>query len=109
MLISENSDFSISDTHSSSTTSIPTLRRSTRVHKAPIILHDYVCHLSTHDISEKQQWCNLVSFNNIAPHMVLNANAIFSEPTSYEDAATNPRWITVIMKFKLCNKITLRK
>lgn len=78
---------------------IPTvIRRSTRIIKAPVQLNEYVRHFSQLDFPETAHWCNLVSFNHLSStsHSFIASNVSLTEPHTYEEASTDPRWITAM-------------
>ena len=61
--------------------------KSTRVHKPPSLLQDFVC-ITTH-------WCNLVHFTSLpASHQsLLSSHSQWLEPKSYKLAAQDPLWV----------------
>jgi len=78
--------------HSSTTSAVSLpIRRSTRNHKTPSHLQDYVC---SHTQST---WCNLVALSS--KHMAcISAMEEFPEPVSYEQAVKHPGWIAAMDK-----------
>jgi len=77
--------------HLSSTGTLFQPRKSTRSHKTPIRLQDYVC-------SQVQtSWCNLVS---VSPtySSCLSAIEDFPEPATYEQAVKHPGWVEAMKK-----------
>ena len=66
-------------------------RRSTRSHKTPSHLQDYVCsHFHAN-------WCNL-TFLSPTSFAALTALEEFPEPVSYEQAAKHPGWVQAMNK-----------
>ena len=65
-------------------------RRSTRAHKPPSHLHDYICN------NIQTSWCNMVS----TPHQLICLSAMeeYPEPMSYEEAATHAGWTEAMQK-----------
>ena len=67
------------------------LRKSTRSHKTPIHLQDYICsHI-------QPSWCNLVFFPP-TNSTCLSVIEEYPEPATYEQAAKHPGWIEAINK-----------
>ena len=69
---------------------VPT-RKSTRSHKTPSHLQDFVCS------NAQTSWCNLVTIPPEHP-ACLSAMEEFPEPSSYEQAAQHPRWVQAMQK-----------
>lgn len=62
------------------------LCRSSRAHKQPEYLNDYICNAT--------QWCNLVSFTTLPnfSQAFLIKQSHWSEPTSYNEAVKDKQW-----------------
>ena len=76
------------------TISSPQIRQSTRIHKTPSYLSDYLC--ST--ISSTNPKCNIVEYSSLPQqHQALLAhNSQISEPTSFLEAASDHNWVTAM-------------
>jgi len=75
-------------------------RRSTRAHKVPSHLQDYICS------QVQSSWCNLVV---LPPEHTACISAIddFPEPSSYEQAVKHPGWVEATDKEFLHSKQTI--
>lgn len=64
-----------------------TIRKSTRISKAPSHLTDYVCSTA--------HWCNVVHFSSlsVSDQHVLGSQLPWKEPTSYKQAILNSLWV----------------
>lgn len=67
------------------------LRKSSRPHVPPSHLSDYVCHTAT----SASPWCALIAFHDLpSPHIAsISLTESLTEPLSYKEAVTDPRWI----------------
>lgn len=91
------------ETHTQSTTIVPDYhpvttasRKSTRQHKPPIWLHDYVTTTSTSSCN--YPIASVVNYNNISTlySRVLSSYSIHHEPQSFKEASLDPRWVEAI-------------
>ena len=64
------------------------IRRSTRPHKPPSHLQDYVCKNST------THWCNFVNFYTFPAKQqaLIASQSVWREPCSYKDASLSDAW-----------------
>lgn len=69
---------------------IEPLRKSTRVHRAPSHLQDFVCSTA--------HWCNLVHFHSLPPvhQSFLASHTTWVEPRTYTQASKDPLWIAAM-------------
>jgi len=83
-------------TSSSSNIPHPDVRKSTRLHKPPTYLQDYLCSLTTATAFPKSNthWCNFVSFSSlpVATQMSLSQPTTYFEPQNYEQASKDSNW-----------------
>ena len=92
--ITQNPDPPISQPQLGTITS--NIRQSTRQHKSPSYLNDYVCSLS----SQMSHWCNLVDFSFLpskAQEHIQIINKV-TEPVNFEEATKDPGWIAAMNK-----------
>ena len=70
------------------------LRRSSRHHKQPTYLKDYVCSTAT------SHWCNLVNASTFPIHhqQHLTCPQQWIEPSTYKQASQDPSWVEAITK-----------
>ena len=69
------------------TTPLP-LRKSTRPHKLPSLLKDYVCHTFT------SHWCNIVQFTSLPAHhqAFIASHFVWRELSSYKEVVLSKAW-----------------
>lgn len=88
----------ISDRSSSNLDHNTVLWKSTRLSKIPSHLSDYVCGISS--IEHIPHWCNLVAYEymSLNLHTYVNATKNLVEPSTYEEAFQDPRWVEAMNK-----------
>jgi len=99
--VSTQNESSLS-TSSSSNIRHPDVRKSTRMHKPPTHLQDYVCSLTTATTFPKSNthWCNFVSFSSllVVTQLFLSQPTTYFEPQNYEQASKDSNWVVAMNK-----------
>lgn len=69
------------------------LRKSSRSHKTPSHLEDYVCNANLH-------WCNIIQYCalNSTHKQIAELQLKYTEPKNYSEACTDPLWIEAMEK-----------
>lgn len=69
------------------------IRKSSRSHKTPIHLEDYVCNENLH-------CCNIIQYSalNTTHKQIADYHLKYTEPKSFAEASTNPLWIESMEK-----------
>ncbi|KAL8121650.1 hypothetical protein AgCh_018399 [Apium graveolens] len=72
------------------------IRQSTRVHKPPDYIKDFLCHI----VASTPHWCNLLQHSSLpGPHQCLISKICdIREPNSYHEASLPPLWTAAMSK-----------